>query len=127
MTTQDTSLEYILPLYINPIKFIEKECDALQQVVGDIFFEIRRRKKLEGNLIKNLEHRVMHLNTELMNLPISYKINSLDRKIALEHDREFIELEKVKLQESTIKDIIELKKILWHYWLQLSKKQQFLK
>ena len=125
MKGQDTSLEYILP-YLqkrSPAQFIQHQVTALQQIIADILFEIERRKNLEENLLSGLEKRVMHLNSGLMNIQPSYSFNTLERKIALEHDVERIEIEKIHTQEIAAHDLIELKKLLWHYWLLLHNKE----
>jgi len=125
MTTQESPLEYILPHLqkLSPARFTQHQIAALQQVIADILFEIERRKSLEGRLLSGLEKRITHLHSELMNIPISYQPNTLERKIAIEHDLEKVEIEKNHTQERTSHDLIELKKIIWSYWLLLHKKQ----
>ena len=125
MTTQESSLEYILPNLqkLSLQNLLQHEKDGLQQVVGDILFEIGRRKNLESNLLTGLEKRISHLHSELMNTPSVYQLNTLERRIALEQDVEKIEIEKIHTQEKATHDLIELKKVLWHYWLLLHKKQ----
>ena len=125
METQETSLEYILPNLqnISLQNLLQHEIDGLQQVVGDILFEIGRRKNIESNLLEGLEKRISHLHSELMNLPSVYQLNTLERKISLEQDVEKVEIEKIHTQEKATHDLIDLKKILWRYWLSLHKKQ----
>ena len=125
MTTQESSLEYILPHLqtLSPAQFIRHQVTTLQQIVADILFEIERRKNLEDRLLSGLEERVMHLRSELMNIQPSYNFNPLERKIALEHDLESISIQKVHSQEKTATDIFEMKKLLWHYWLMLHQKE----
>ena len=118
-------LEYILPYIqkLSPAEFTKHQITALQQVVADILFEIERRKGLEGHLLSGIEKRIMHLHSELMNIQPSYHLNTLERKMGIEHDLEKIETEKTHTQERTSHDLIELKKTLWHYWLLLHEKQ----
>jgi len=125
MKTQEPSLEYILPHLqkLSPAKFTQHQITTLQQIIADVLFEIERRKSLEGRLLSGLEKRITHLHSELMNIPISYHFNTLERKIALEHDVEKVEIEKIHTQERTSHDLIELKKMIWSYWLLLHKKQ----
>lgn len=127
MKTQDR-LEYLLPLSpaSTPEIFLGSEIATLKTVVADILLEIEKRKSLEEILLSSLEKRVSHLKSELMNLQPSYSItrhfNRLERIIALEHDLEKAQLEKIHTQEATAKDLLELKKLLWRYWLLLNKK-----
>ena len=68
----------------------------------------------------------MHIHSGLMNLRNSYAINtSLDAVIGLEHGLEAIAVQKVRTQEATARDSIELKKSLWHYiWMLKQRKAQ---
>jgi hypothetical protein len=127
MKTQD-SLEYLLLLStFTPAYFLHNEISALKAVVADILLEIEQRKSLEEILLSSLEKRISHLKSELMNIQPSYSIerhfNRLERIIALEHDIEKVHLEKIHAQTATTKDLLELKKLLWHYWLLLHKKE----
>jgi len=126
MLPQEPSLEYILPLLSNPYlcNFLQSEVSSLQKVVSDILLEIELRKNLEERLLSSLEKRVMHFQSEIMNLPTSnYSSDSPERKIAIDHNLKDIEIQKVQTQEKASQNIFELKKILWHYWLLLNQKQ----
>ena len=132
MLPQETSLENILPLLpdFSPANILHSEITSLKHIVADILKEISQRKDLEGRLLSGLEKRAMHLRSELMNIQPSYTLNTLERIIALEHDVEWAQIEKIHTQERTAQDLLELKKLLWNHWLLLHKReaqQYFLK
>ena len=126
MKAQDR-LEYLLPSAFTPTYFLHSEISALKTVVADILLEIGKRESLEEKILAGLEKRVSHLKSELMNIEPSYSItrhfNRLERIIALEHDLEKAHLEKIHAQEVAAKNLLELKKLLWKYWLLLHKRK----
>jgi len=120
-----TSGEYLQPLFPEfcPRDFLQVEISALELVVGDILKEMGQREVLEKKLLSSLEDRIMKLRSELMNLPVSYTFSFKDRQIALEQTIEEIFVRKIGTEETTQRDILELKKLLWEKWLLLEKKK----
>lgn len=124
MKSRIPSLEYLLPLlYDAPLGFIATEISALKKVIAVILQEVHHKENLEQKLLSSLESREMHLRSKLMNVKPSYTMNRLEHIIALEHELGQMAIQKVKTQEQSAHDIIELRKLLWHYWLLLHKKE----
>ena len=125
MPAQNFSLEYLLPLLSKsfPERLIQVEISSLNKVISDILFEIDQRKRLESRLMGDLESRITHLHIQIMKTDNLYAIGPTQPAIELEHDLTRIEDKKIHTREQTMKDLLELKKLLWHYWLLLQKKQ----
>ena len=123
--TQPESLDYLLPLLSSGSysSIIQAEVSALRTIVKDILQDIQGRKGLEGRLLSDLEGHVMRIHSGLMNLRSTYANTSLDAVIGLEHELGAITQQKIRSQESTARDLIELKKQLWHYFLLLKQKE----
>ena len=124
MTTA-RSLEYLLPLLqsqsYTPV--LSAEVAALRTIVGDILQDIHGRKSLEHRLLTSLESQASRVHSALLNLRQTYVIRSLDALIAFEHDLETLSLQKTRTQEATAHDLIELKKVLWHYFFLLKQRE----
>ena len=118
--TSKNCLHPFLPDF-SPRDFLEAGGSALEQVIGDIFQEIGQRKVLEQRLLSSLEDRIMKLRSELMNLPVGYTFSFRDRQIALEQNIEQLAMRKAGVEETTSRELLELKKMLWEKWLLLEK------
>ena len=77
---------------------------------------------MEDHLLSTLEKQVMRVHSGLMNVRSAYT-QSLDVVIGLEHDLELLSVQKVRTQETTARDLIELKKVLWTYLRLLKEKE----
>jgi len=119
------NLGYLLNLFSGntPAKFLRTEIDSLRKVVRDILLEMRERSELERTLLSGLEKRVMALNSKLGNWSKLYWIEIPRAVVELQENLDRVEIEKARARESSAKDLIELKKLLWHYWLLLRKKE----
>ena len=100
---------------------LDQEVASLKAVVKDILKDIGARSELGIHLLSELEQSVMQLHSGLMNMRQGYNIDSMDRVIALEIELDKVELQKVHTKETTARDTLELKKVLWHYWLELQR------
>ena len=125
MKSQEPSLEYLLPLlsHNTPTRILQSEIQSIRKVIEDILQEINKRKRLGVILLSDLEDRIMHLHSDLMNVDNVYLIGTPLGLANLKQSLEIVENQKVHSQENTSKDIIELKKLLWHYWLILKEKE----
>jgi len=112
----------ILPEY-NPSHFLASEITALQTVVGEILKEIQDRKDLEGKLLDSLSAQQRNVNSELMNIRPGYTLQSFDRMSRLQSRLDAMQIQKTETQREMARDITELKKALWHYWILLERKK----
>ena len=119
------SLDYLLPILSkkSPARILQAEMISLKKVVASILQEINQRKNLEHNLLYELEKRIMHLHTEIFKTDIPYFIGIPRQSISIEKSIDKVERQKIKTQEQSARDILELNKQLWHYWLLFQKKQ----
>ena len=122
----DLSLESLLQLFPagSPLQFLDREIAALADVVGDILKDIKERETLETDLLSELERSVMQLHTALIGLrQQSYTVNTLPGVVSLERELDRVEIQKIQTRERSARDLLELKKILWHYRLMLKRKE----
>lgn len=124
MPAQDPSLEYLLPLFsqFSPARLLQAEITSLKKIIADILNEIHRREYLEDRLLSALEQQVMHLHTELMREDRIY-VGITQQTTALEQSLGAVEIQKVHTREKTAMEVLDLKKLLWHYWLLLQRKE----
>ena len=124
MSAQEPSLGYILPLFsqFSPAQLLQTEIAILKKVIADILKEINKREHLEDKLLSALEQQVMHLHTELIREDRLY-IGLSQQTTALEQSLGAVEIQKIHTREKTAGDILDLKKLLWHYWLLLQRKE----
>jgi hypothetical protein len=120
-----SSLDYLLPQAANYSvdSLLNSETSALRKIVAGVLSEINRRQALEEELLYSLEYRELALGSERHSLRPDLRRSDLEQAIAL--DRNLIRLEELKTRsrEVAAKDIIELKKSFWHYWLMLQHKE----
>lgn len=102
---------------------MQRKIVSLRQLVSAINHEIRRRQKLENNLLSTLFEREISLDIKLLNLRPSGDRIELETRTALEHSLEQVAQQRIQTKETTARDLIDLNKTLWHYWLELEKKQ----
>lgn len=130
MTLAERSLESLLPvLYRNSYEqVLEQEVKALREIVKDILRDIKGREFLSTQLLSALEQQVMRVHSGLMNIRHTYtSSNSIDVVVGFEHDLELLSVQKVRTQETTARDLIELKQSFWHYlWLLKQKETELL-
>lgn len=124
MSAQEPSLEYLLPLFsqFSPVRLIQVEIISIKKIIADILNEIHRREQLEDRLLSVLEQQIMHLHTELMREDRIY-IGITQQTTALEQSLGAVEIQKIHTREKTATEILELKKLLWHYLLLLQRKE----
>ena len=126
MSSDSSSLDYLLPILASNNVYrqvLQKEVSALQDIVKDVIVNLRGRKGLEHRLLTALGRQESHVRSGLMNIRNIYSHISLEGVFALEHDLEMLGMQKVRTQETTARDMIELKKSLWHYWKVLQEKE----
>jgi hypothetical protein len=123
--SSSSSLNYLLPQTADySLTFLlDSETSSLRKIVAGVLSEINRRQALEEELLYSLEYRELALGSERHSLRPDLRQSDLEQAIAL--DRNLIRLEEQKAQsrEAAAKDIIELKKSFWHYWLMLQHKE----
>ncbi len=102
----------------SPARLLQPEVSMLANIVSDVSRHIRQRQHLEKRHLALLEIRQLRLESELLNIRASS-----DRRGELESLLERLKSEQVQVEEKVFKDVIDLKKSLWHYALLLYRKQ----
>lgn len=120
-----SSLDYLLPQAAgySVASLLDSETSALKKIVADILSEIEGRKALEEELLYSLEYRELALESERHSLRPDLRRSDLEQVIALDRNLIRLEEQKARSKEAAAKDIIELKKFFWHYWLALQHKE----
>lgn len=105
--------------------FLRSEIVALQKVLTEISGEILKRQSLEHRMLALLEKRELDLGTTLLRLEPLHRHRQEDqpRIASLEQLVVGVERQKVMTRQAAARDVIELKKKLWHYWLLLKGKE----
>lgn len=101
------------------LRIVQQETAALEHIVNDIESEIKKREHLEQHLLDELEDRRQEHASELLNLRTDCRDQ---RRILLEDRLEIISKQTLDVKIQTFRDTLELKKLLWHYWLTLQQK-----
>ena len=128
MVPEKKQLGDVLPFFDYSVNtFLQQEISGLQLVIEDVLKSQKERESLEEKIVKQLEGRISGLKTQIMNLPISYTFNNLPRRTSLEQEIERIAIQKTLSQEVASRDLFEMKKLLWRYFLELNRKQSQLR
>ncbi len=132
MKASSSSLDSLLSLFSEstPLDLVKSEIQTLTVVVQDIYSEIHKRRQLGRSLVDQLLYREIYLDNHLANVYSVGRNSDVSRTTALEHELIGVEKSKVRVSEETARDVIELKKRLWHYWIALQNRSsqfQFLR
>ena len=123
------SLDTLLSLIssISAVSILESETRALCSVLSDIYQEIHQRKTLEAELLSVLEYRELNLDSRKLNLR-PYEIPEDSRQLyALEKSLITLEQERIHTRQTTARDLLELRKISWHYFIVLHRKASLIR
>ena len=123
-----SSLDALLSLFSSSTvaSLLESETHALCGMLSDIYQEIHQRKTLESELLSVLEYRELYLGSKKMNLrpyQIQEDANALS---ALERDLISIEHQRIQVRQATVRDLLDLQKLSWHYFLVLHRKSSLM-
>ena len=124
-----TSLDSLLSLFRSHsvVSLLESEIIPLSGILSSIYAEMRRRRELEAELLSTLEYRELYLDSRKLNLrpyqiqADSHALSALDRDLAL------IEREQIQIRQATVRDLLDLKKLSWHYTLVLHQKSSLIR
>jgi hypothetical protein len=123
--SHSSSLDCLLPQNADysVASLLDSETSALKKIVADILSEIDRRKAIEEEVLYSLEYGELTLESERHSLRPDLRKSDLEQTIAFDQNLVKLKEQKARSKEATAKDIIELKKIFWHYWLVLQHKE----
>jgi hypothetical protein len=124
-----SSLDALLSLFSSSTvaSLLESETHALCGMLSDIYQEIHQRKTLESELLSVLEYRELYLDSKKLNLR-PYEIPDHARQLdALEKNLITVEQERIHTKQTTARDLLELRKISWHYSLVLHRKASLIR
>ena len=124
-----TSLDYLLSLFDSraAISLLYSEVTAISGILSSVYVERRRRQELEIELLSILEYRELYLDSKKMNLR-PYQIQADAHTLnALESDLIQIERQRIQIRQTTVRDLLDLKKLSWHYILVLHQKSSLIR
>jgi hypothetical protein len=123
-----TSLDSLLSLFSSRsvVSLLESEIVSLSGVLSGIYVEMRQRRELEAELLSILEYRELYLDSRKLNLR-PYQIQADSHTLsALDHDLALMEREQIQTRQATVRDLLDLKKLSWHYILMLHQKSSLM-
>lgn len=123
-----TPLDSLLSLFDSrsAISLLESEVTALSGVLSSVYVQMRRRRELEIDLLSILEYRELYLGSKKMNLR-PYQIQADAHTLsALERDLVSVERQRIQVQQATVRDLLDLQKLSWHYFLVLHRKSSLM-
>ena len=118
------SLDSLLSLFTfsSVSSLLEAETHALTTILSSIYQEIHHRKTLESELLSIIEYRELYLDSRKHNLR-PYEIPAdASQLYSIEKNLITLEQERIHTRQTTAQDLLELKKISWHYFLALHRK-----
>ena len=102
----------------SPAIVLQSEVQILSRIVSDVAKHIRQRQALQQRHAAFLMTRQLSLESQLLNIS-----EVSNRKGELEGLLESLKSEQINVEAGVQRDVLELKKSLWHYSLLLYKKQ----